>query len=205
MNFKQKFFYMALGCVFTLIGYTLATLTTTTTAQIEDLVSEVTYDKITCKELLITDGEGDNKIIINPLTITVTSQYWETTINPHSISIKGVAYNAYLADGGISFLSKDDKSRATLSILGGGGSIQITDKNGTIVGRMEVGEKGGGLIKLNDQHNKSAIQLNFGDDGGHISFFNKGGENVLQAGVNEGGGGTINTNDKHGYRTGRLP
>ena len=58
MNLKQKLIYMALGGTFTLLGYTLATLTTNVTAQTDDLVSEATFDKITCKSLLITDEKA---------------------------------------------------------------------------------------------------------------------------------------------------
>jgi hypothetical protein len=70
MNLKQKLIYMALGCLFTLIGYTLATLNTNVTA---DEVNKFAHynaggkivDEIICHKLKVVDARGNTVLLLN--------------------------------------------------------------------------------------------------------------------------------------------
>lgn len=218
MNFKQKLTYMALGCLFTLIGYTLATLNTNVTAQSEPTV----VDEIVCRKLRVVDSEdrtvlalessvhGGIFTIYNPLGPKVVEIYPKT--------YAGDAFTVYSADGNrileigrdsnggyIGVNHRSGQRAATMAIddkhKEGFIGVEAKDGKGTI--QLYTNENGG-YIWMTDQQKKSKIQLQFNKDGG-LAIFNKGGENVLQASVGYRGGGVIHTRDKHGYRTGHLP
>ena len=154
-------------------------------------------------DLLITNGVYRISMNTGMITIAGKDGLISTSISGAYMRFQGTNRSVFVTDLGVEI--RNGKSSTILGADSDGGLVYVTDENGTIVSKMGVGEKGGGLIQLRDQHEKSAIQLSFDDSGGDIVLFNKGGENVLQASVGYRGGGVIHTRDKHGYRTGHLP
>lgn len=144
MNHKQKLIYMALGCLFTLIGYTLATLNTNVTAQTAP--SNATFDKITCRELVITLDERG-----------VTN----TKIGPGSLLLEGPQRRAVFIDsqmgvrvggGKIILYDQHEKGSILLSSDQDGGAIAIFNKGGENVIQAGVNKQGHGIIQTHDKH-----------------------------------------------------
>ena len=178
MNFKQKFFYMALGCLFTLIGYTLANLNNDVTAQSKPTV----VDEIVCRRLKIVDHQ--NK------TVAILSNYSDPRYGD-ILSIYDTEKNRIVGIG-----RKTDNT----------GYVVIRHNSGTIAASIAVSSMDKeGFIYLLDKNGKASVQLDSDEYGGRMAIFNKGEQNVLQVGVSNRGGGGIQVKDKHGYMTGRLP
>ena len=176
MHFKQKLTYMALGCLFTIIGYTIASLSgNPVDAQPQADKSEpVIFDhilarEISCRRLSVINDKGKTVVSI-------------TDRGGGDIGIKR-------PDGKFGVFIRNE-------------SISINQANGKTAVFMGIADSGKeGVIQILTENQKGMVQL----DGGDMAIFNKGGKNVLQVGVNNMGGGLIITNDKNGYRTGRLP
>lgn len=135
MNFKQKLVYMALGCLFTLIGYTLATLTTTTTAQTDEIV-----DEIVCRKLKVVDSENRTVAVIEESGTEIISIY-----NP-----KGkltVQLGANKREGFIAINHESGKRAVAMGAdnLYEDGFIQMNNKNGTGRIRLSSGIQDSGI------------------------------------------------------------
>ena len=70
MYFKQKLAYMALGCLFTIIGYTLASLSgNPVDAQSQRDKSEPTIiDEIVCRTLRVVNDDGKTAVNIGAIS-----------------------------------------------------------------------------------------------------------------------------------------
>ena len=67
MYFKQKLAYMALGCLFTIIGYILASLSGDVDAQSQGDKSEPTIidvDRVVCRILEVVNDDGETVVLI---------------------------------------------------------------------------------------------------------------------------------------------
>ena len=177
MHFKQKLAYMALGCLFTIIGYILASLGGDVDVQAQgDKSDPVIFDRILARE-----------IICRRLDV---------------LNSKGETVVGILDDGAILIKHPNGEVAIFINASFNGGNMSIHHTNGKNAVTMGIDDSGKeGMIQILTENQKGAIQLT-GDD---LAIFNKGGETVLQAGVNNMGGGMFITNDKNGYRTGRLP
>ena len=196
MNLKQKLTYMALGGLFTLIGYTLATLNTNVTAQSEPTV----VDEIVCRKLRIVDAQDRTVAVLATDDIyDVLSIYSKQ--GPKVIKIGRDSNGGYI---GVNHRSGQRAATMGIGDKHNEGFIGVEAKDGKGIVQLHTNENGG-YIQMRDQQNKSNIQLEFDKYGGALTIFNKGGENVLQASVGDMGGGIISTRDKNGYRTGSLP
>jgi hypothetical protein len=173
---------MALGCLFTIIGYTIASLSgNPVDAQPQADKSEPTVvDEIVCRKLRVVDENGKSLVTIGELPV-----------------IGGGVIQVYQPNSKFT-------SRGRTSISGGNIEIYNLDKHSVSIGA----NSDGGYMVVYDgkvEGTQDAIQLGTNKNGGYMAIFNNGGKNVLQAGVGDMGGGIITTQDKHGYRTGRLP
>ena len=66
MNFKQKLAYMALGCLFTIIGYIIASLGGDVNVQAQGDKSDPTIvDEIVCRKLKVVNANGQPLVVIN--------------------------------------------------------------------------------------------------------------------------------------------
>lgn len=138
MNFKQKLAYMAIGCVFTLAGYFLATLGSggfnlqTTSGQ--DNTKQV-IDEIVCRKLKIVNDQGNTVVSLEPV------------VNGGSLEI----YN----DAG-----KDVVRAGTL--FDGHGNLKIYDKEGIPVSGMFADNTGGSIsiLKIINERVKEVATLN---------------------------------------------
>ena len=181
MYFKQKLAYMALGCLFTIIGYTLASLSgNPVNAQSQRDKSEPTIidvDQVVCRELRVVNDDG-----------------------------KTAVYIGAISSGG--FMTVDHANSKTVVNIGttsDGGFMAVQHASGENAIAMGIGDTEKGFVTVRAKDRKGSIQLQVGEYGGSMTIFNKGEQNVLQAGVGNTGGGIIATRDKHGYKTGRLP
>lgn len=138
MNFKQKLAYMAIGCVFTLAGYFLATLGAggynLQTAFGQDNTKQV-IDEITCRKLKIVNDRGNTVVSLEP------------GINGGSLDI----YN----DAGRSIVDMG-------ALFDGNGRLLISAKDGTPTSRMFADNAGGSIsiLKIIDERVKEVATLN---------------------------------------------
>ena len=142
MNFKQKLAYMAIGCVFTLAGYFLATLGSggfnlqTTPGQ--DNTKQV-IDEIVCRKLKIVNDQDNIVVSLEPV-------------------VKGGSLSIYNDAG------KNVVSASTLS-LDGNGKLLVYDKDGIPVSGMFADNTGGSIsiLKIQNERIKEVATLS-GDE-----------------------------------------
>ena len=180
MNFKQKLAYMAIGCVFTLAGYFLATLGSREfnlrTASGQDNTKQV-IDEIVCRNLKIVNDQGNTVVSLEPV------------LNGGSLSI----YN----DAG-----KNVVSASPLS-LDGNGNLLVCDKDGIPVSGMFADNTGGSIsiLKIQNERVKEVATLS-GDEivCQKLRVVNPDGKTIAILGESlTGSGGYLyinNTNDK---------
>ena len=65
MYFKQKLAYMALGCLFTIIGYILASLSGNPVDAQGDKSSPTVIDEIVCRSLRVVNADGKTIVSID--------------------------------------------------------------------------------------------------------------------------------------------
>ena len=179
MYFKQKLAYMALGCLFTIIGYILASLSgNPVDAQPQADKSEPTViDEVVCRKLRVVNDDGETVVLI--------------------MGIDG---------GSIAVTRPNSKVAVSIGTGSNGGHMGISHASGEMAIAMGIADEDKeGFIAVKRKDQKGSIQLSASEYGGSMAIFNKGEQNVLQAGVGDTGSGIITTRDKHGYRTGRLP
>ena len=123
MNFKQKLAYMALGCLFTIIGYILASLGGDTDVQAQgDKSAPTVVDEIVCRKLKVVNGNGQPLVVIN------------TDYIGGLISIKG-------ADGTSSVL---------IGTLPKGGFMRVVGADGENAVKIATDSINGGYIYVNN-------------------------------------------------------
>ena len=207
MYFKQKLAYMALGCLFTIIGYILALVSLSgnfVNAQSQESKSEPTVvDEVVCRKLRVVDENGKTFVMIGKLpaiggVVKVVDENGKNLVMIGELPVIG--------GGVIQVYQPNSKftSRGRTSINGGNIEIYNLDKHSVSIGA----NSDGGYMVVYDgkvEGTQDAIQLGTNKNGGYMAIFNNGGKNVLQTSVGDMGGGIITTQDKHGYRTGRLP
>ena len=227
MYFKQKLAYMALGCLFTIIGYILASLSgNPVDAQPQADKSEPTIidvDRVVCRELRVVNdddkpavsigaGSDGGYIIVdrasgeNAVAISADSKGGFMSVR-HANSKPAVNIGTTFFDGGyISVYHANSKPTVNIGTTSDGGYMAVHHASGEKAAEMAIGiESKEGFIAVKRKDQKGSIQLSASEYGGFMAIFNKGEQNVLQAGVGDTGSGIITTRDKHGYRTGRLP
>ena len=132
MYFKQKLAYMALGCLFTIIGYILASLSgNPVDAQSQKDKSEPTViDEIVCRKLRVVNDDGETVVGI-------------TDVLGGFIGVK-------LPNG---------KAVVLISAAFDGGSIDLFNKGGKNVLKAGVHDKDGGLIITQDKRGNETGRL----------------------------------------------
>ena len=203
MHFKQKLAYMALGCLFTIIGYILASLSgNPVDAQSQGNKSEPTViDEIVCRSLRVVNADGKTIVSIDTdsnggyMDIRHASGEKAITIGIGDKSKEGL----------VAVWGKDQKGSIQLNTDEYGGYMAIFNNGGKNVLQASVDDMGEGFVQVKTKDQKGGIILKGDKYGGYMAIFNNGGKNVLEADVHNMGGGIIHTRDKHGYKTGRLP
>ena len=171
MNFKQKLGYMAIGCVFTLAGYFLATLGAggfnpqNASAQVGD---KQVIDEIVCRKLKVVNAAGEPVAVLD-----VTD-----------------------GDGALTISSKSGKVVASLSVHNEGGNLSITNKSGKIIAALGSLD-GYGLLVIGNKSGKIVAVLGVEDDAGILSIANK---NEIEVATLKGylGSGRLSLSNKEG-------
>ncbi len=151
MNFKQKIAYMAIGCLFTLAGYFLATLgmggfiSQNASAQAGE---KQIIDEIVCRGLSIINTE--NKIVVR-LVADVEDQ-----------------------GGMVSIANKVGFPIVVLSAIEEGGSISIANRVGQGAANLVAEDEGGSLNIFGSNRNKSGARLSANKNGGVLTVKYKG-------------------------------
>ena len=201
MYFKQKLAYMALGCLFTIIGYILASLSgNPVNAQSQRDKSEPTIiDEIVCRHLWVVNDDGKRAVSIG------AGSDGGYIIVYHANSRPAVSIGTFSNGGYISVYHANSKPVVDIVTTSNGGFMTVNHASGENAIVMGIDDTKKEFVKVLAKDQKGSIQLSANEYGGAMVIFNKGSQNVLQARVHDKGGGIITTQDKHGYRTGRLP
>ena len=223
MYFKQKLAYMALGCLFTIIGYILASLSGNPVDAQGDKSSPTVIDEIVCRSLRVVNADGKTIVSIDTdpyggymdirhasgedaITMAIGRDK-EGFVQVRRKDQKGFIQLSTNEYGGVmSIFNKGDQNVLQASVTENGGYMDIDHASGENAIKMGIEDtEKEGIVQVQRKDQKGLIQLGADKYGGSMAIFNKGGQNVLQASVGDMGGGIINTRDKHGYKTGRLP
>jgi hypothetical protein len=106
MQLKQKLVYMAVGSLFTLLGFMLASIVGDVTAQTKK--ASVEFDTVTCQSLRIVDASGQIRAQID-----ATSE-----------------------GGRVGIFNKKGKVSAQMSVLNNMGTVFVSDENGKVMNAM---------------------------------------------------------------------
>ncbi len=173
MNFKQKIAYMAIGCLFTLAGYFLATLGSggfnpqNASAQAPtQRRSPFTTPEVNPQNASepASDGKAINEIILCRKLMIVNAKG------------KPVAVLGDRGEGGgaLSIYNKAGKMVAKLDSTDGNGMVSILNKEGLPVGFMGVDDRGLGIMGTMNKAGNIVAKLQVGKNGnGGLTIANK--------------------------------
>ena len=173
MNMKQKITYMLIGCIFTLSGYVLSTLTNTPTQAQDDKV----IDEIVCKRLKIVNDEGTTVAELE----SVLGDGDLILYNEDGKKLVGIGGMVGGKQGIISTYNSKEKRVASIgSVNGKSGGMLIYNEDGKRVvdiGSSSDGIVGGMLIYNEDGKELVAITATEGRrNDGIINIYNHKGE-----------------------------
>ena len=198
MNFKQKIAYMAIGCLFTLAGYFLATLGVggftphNASAQADD---EQVIDKILCKALMIVDDNdeivaafGNMGVFGRALVIRNSAGKFVVALGVDEndygfLTIRQKEGNKFAAklhetDNGEGMLAVSNKAGVPVAVLGvadnDDGILAISNKEGELVATIEANRDGDGGLLIRNKTGVPAIELGVTDEGGRLQIIHKG-------------------------------
>ena len=207
MNFKQKLAYMAIGCVFTLAGYFLATLVAggvnpqNASAQAGD---KQIIDEIVCRKLKVVNAAGESVAVLG-----VSDGDGVLTIN--SKSGKAVAGLGVEDDAGIlSIANKNEIEVATLKGYLGSGRLSLSNKEGMTRAVLAASPSNylPSIYREREREGEDGATLSsraYGyEDSGFLSISNKNGHEVATLGATSDGGilSIYNKNSKVSARVG---
>ena len=149
MHFTQKLMYMAFGCLLTLAGYILASVSSDSIAQ--SGAEDVTFGEITCRKLNVIDDEGNKsvRLYLNKNGGAVVASGKDGGLAAlanyaHGGFVgaygKGGDYGVQLFNdeygGGMAIFNKDGETAVKASVADGGGLIETRDKAGNPTGKL---------------------------------------------------------------------
>lgn len=184
MNFKHKLGYMFIGCLFTILGYILASLGGTIHAQKDEQV----IDKIVCRALQVVYKDG--KIAAHVDSFGMTFYNVEGKI---SAKIEG------WLGGSMTIFNTAGKPAAGIAATKNGGTMGVVDAAGKLVVDI-VATENGGAIKASNTAGKTVVGIGATENGGAIAVSNAAGKPVAGISADKDGNGTIQTY-KGGWRT----
>lgn len=189
---------MAIGCLFTLVGYFLATLgiesitSHNASAQADD---EQVIDEIVCRVLKIVDDDneivaafGDMGVFGRALIIRNRAGKSVTALGVDEndrgfLNIRQKAGNTFAAklhetEDGEGMLAVSNKAGIPAAALGvggfGNGMLGIFNNAGELVATVEANRDGDGGFLIRNKAGVPAIELGVTDDGGRLQIIHKG-------------------------------
>lgn len=165
MHFKQKLAYMAIGCLFTLAGYFLATLGAggfnPQAASAQDTEKQV-IDEIVCRKLRVVNPDGKTVAIL------------EERIGGILLLRNEAGKDTFVAAGEVGTMYLYNKSgKKTFMASGFGSSLNLYHRGGEKVVSVFASEDGGEL-SINNKAGKAvvtAVALSEGD--GTLAIYNR--------------------------------
>ena len=141
MNFKQKLGYMFIGCLFTIVGYILASLGggDTTHAQKDEQV----LDEIVCRKLKIVNAAGKEVALIG-----ATKDGGIMNVS-NAAGKEVMSIGADKEGGGIAVRNAAGKGVITIVATEDGGGIAVRNTAGKEVAGIGATEDGGFIAVLN--------------------------------------------------------
>ena len=189
MNMKQKIVYMAIGCLFTLVGYFFATLGAgefipqNASAQADDkqLIDEI----VLCKKLMIVNDEGKHVV-----GLSANKEGGGALVIYNKLGKMVAKLDSTDGDGMVSILNKVGEPAASMGVDDTGhGIMGVVNKAGNIVAKMQVSKNGdGGLTIANKEEVPIAIIITDINGNGGLAITNKEGKAVAGVGVTDEGG-----------------
>ncbi len=171
MNFKQKLAYMAIGCVFTLVGYLLATLGAggfnPQNATAQDNMKQV-IDEIITRKLKVVNSEGKTIAILGEDENDNGTLF---IFNKASGSRVGCDFDKN-GDGRLFIGNKSGKPVVGLSAFEGYGTLIIGNKSGKIVAGLGV-EDDAGILSIANKNEIEVATLKGYLGSGSLSLSNK--------------------------------
>ena len=139
MNFKHKLGYMCIGCLFTILGYILASLGGITThAQQEKQV----LDEIVCRHLKVVNKEGTTVAGI------LATEDGNGDITVYNKAGKGVvSITTTFENGGLVVKNAEGNGAAVIHATTGGGRMSVANAASHIVVRIGADKDGNGEIR----------------------------------------------------------
>ena len=111
--------------------------------------SDVSFGKITCKELAVENPDGAVWIFPRP------------------------------EDGGVDVYGKDGKIMASISVIGNGGFVGVYGKDGSTAANMFIGEHGGQVAVYGGDRKSAAVMVISEVDGGMVGVSDNNGVSTV--------------------------
>ena len=139
MNFKHKLGYMFIGCLFTILGYILASLGGMTTHAQKD---EQVIDEIVCRKLRVVNAAGKD---VARIEADEEGNGIIGALNAAGKEVAGMV--ATTNGGGIAVSNRAGEGVAAIAQAKNGGEISIFNTAGELVVHIMVNEDGNGTIE----------------------------------------------------------
>lgn len=220
MNFKQKFGYMFIGCLFTLIGYFFASLGSNPsppdTAHAQQ--NKEVIEKLICKEIVIVKEDGEIALRIGtkgqflPAGVHINGGErlppvragfgGAIDIYNHAGKVETSIGSEDIYGGSMSIFNSDGKQAIKIApTFDGAGRISIFNKDGKVVASIGANDVDSGIISIYNKDEEMITALNTDKDGrGIMSIYNKDGKLVVNMGATPAGNGFIQS-FKGGWKT----
>ncbi len=196
MNFKQKLGYMAIGSLFTLVGYLLATLGAggfnPQNATAQDNMKQV-IDEIITRKLKVVNSEGKTIAILGE---DESGNGTLVIFNKASGSRVECEFDKN-GDGRMFITNKSDKVVAALGALDGNGGLAISNKVGKPVMSWNINKNGDGRLFIGNKSGKPVVGLSALDGHGTLLINNKSGKFAAALSVNDYEGGILSIANKN--------
>ena len=185
MNFKQKLAYMAIGCVFTLAGYFLATLGAggfnPQNATAQDNTKQV-IDEIITRKLKVVNSEGKTIAILGESLNGSGGYLYINNTNDKLVAGIGVSHRN---SGFLSIRNKNGKPIAALSAsVVDGALLTLRNKNGESFAYLSEDKNGNGALSIFNKTSGSRVGCDFDKNGdGRMFITNKSGKVVAALGA----------------------
>ena len=154
--------------------------------------SDVSFGKITCKELVVENPDGMDAVWIFPSIISgVIAVYGKDKKIMAGIGANGNG-------GRVDVYGKDDSTAAYMGVHEHGGRVSVYGKDGGIV-KIGVDEDGGRVAVHGKDGGKAIMEV--GEDGESVAVLGKDGKSSASMWTSEKYGGMVGETDKNGVTT----
>lgn len=169
MEFKHKFAFAALGSIFTIVGMLFSPF------------QKSRFGEIECTKLRIVNEDGKNRVVLG------TRETGGGRLSVYDEDENAAISLGVLQTGGYVGIFHRDELLACLSVLGDGGAVVVSGKDGK--SRVNLGiSKNGGLVNVRGKDGKARVSLGISKHGGIVNVLGGDDESWVALSVDEHGG-----------------